>query len=71
MATKYTDETPMPWGKYKGHALANIPASYFAWWFNTVLKQKPTMGYDLSLYNYILDCKEVIERDSGEKLKAL
>jgi len=28
---KYTDKTLMPFGKYKGTALANIPASYLLW----------------------------------------
>lgn len=26
---RYTDETSMPFGKYKGQKLANIPAAYF------------------------------------------
>lgn len=28
---KYTDKTLMTFGKYKGTALANIPASYLLW----------------------------------------
>jgi len=27
----FTDETPMPWGKYKGTAMANVPADYLIW----------------------------------------
>lgn len=27
----YTDETLMPFGKYKGHKLANVPAAYLYW----------------------------------------
>jgi uncharacterized protein (DUF3820 family) len=27
----FTDDTPMPWGKYKGTALANVPADYLIW----------------------------------------
>lgn len=26
--TKLTDESPMPYGKYKGIAMANVPADY-------------------------------------------
>lgn len=26
-----TDKSIMPWGKYQGQALANIPDSYFLW----------------------------------------
>lgn len=25
---KLTDESPMPWGKHQGTAMANVPASY-------------------------------------------
>lgn len=31
MNNKYTDETPMPFGKHKGEKLANVPASYLLW----------------------------------------
>ncbi|MEO6522194.1 MAG: DUF3820 family protein [Mucilaginibacter sp.] len=27
----YTDNTPMPWGKHKGVALANVPDDYLKW----------------------------------------
>ncbi len=27
----YTDSTQMPFGKYKGEKLANVPASYLLW----------------------------------------
>lgn len=26
-----TDKSPMPFGKYKGTAMANVPASYLLW----------------------------------------
>lgn len=28
---KLTDESPMPFGKYKGVKMANVPASYLLW----------------------------------------
>jgi len=28
---KLTDESPMPFGKYKGEKMANVPASYLKW----------------------------------------
>jgi uncharacterized protein (DUF3820 family) len=31
MSAAFTDETPMPWGKHKGVALANVPADYLIW----------------------------------------
>lgn len=30
----YTDETPMPFGQYKGWKMANIPAEYLIWIYN-------------------------------------
>jgi uncharacterized protein (DUF3820 family) len=31
---KLTDESPMPWGKYKGDQMINIPASYLIWCYD-------------------------------------
>lgn len=28
---KLTDNSPMPWGKHKGTAMANVPAHYLLW----------------------------------------
>ena len=30
----YTENTLMPFGKYKGEPLHEVPAGYFQWWFN-------------------------------------
>ena len=33
--SELTDHSPMPWGKYKGEAMINVPASYLLWlWDN-------------------------------------
>lgn len=29
-----TDESPMPWGKYQGDKMANVPASYLIWLYD-------------------------------------
>jgi uncharacterized protein (DUF3820 family) len=31
MVTEFTDSTPMPFGKHKGKAMANVPAVYLLW----------------------------------------
>ena len=31
---KLTDESPMPFGKYKGDKMANVPASYLMWLYD-------------------------------------
>lgn len=28
----FNDETPMPFGRYKGKPLKDVPASYLLWW---------------------------------------
>lgn len=28
---KFTDETPMPYGKHKNEKLANVPSAYLIW----------------------------------------
>lgn len=34
-ATTLTDLSPMPFGKYKGHRMQDVPASYLHWlWVN-------------------------------------
>lgn len=30
----YTDDTQMPFGKYKGEKMANVPASYLVWLYD-------------------------------------
>jgi uncharacterized protein (DUF3820 family) len=34
MIQPVTDSTPIPFGKYKGKAMANIPAHYLLWLYN-------------------------------------
>lgn len=34
IAPAFTDHTPMPFGKYKGKAMINVPAVYLLWLFN-------------------------------------
>lgn len=29
-----TDESPMPWGKHKGVAMANVPANYLLYFYD-------------------------------------
>lgn len=58
---KYTDETPMPFGKYKGAALINVPASYLVWLYDN--------GYvkNLSLKDYIEDNMELLRKEAINK----
>jgi uncharacterized protein (DUF3820 family) len=31
---KLDDESPMPWGKFKGEKMVNVPASYLLWLYD-------------------------------------
>lgn len=42
---KYTDKTLMPFGKYKGTALGNVPASYLLW-----LRENATLSEPMKQY---------------------
>lgn len=39
------DSSPMPFGKYKGEKLANVPASYLLWLLTEDLKPGPLRTY--------------------------
>lgn len=42
---KYTDKTLMPFGKYKGTALANVPAQYLLWLYGEGIASPPLQEY--------------------------
>jgi len=54
------DNSIMPFGKYKGYKLANIPASYLLWLYNQGLQKG-------NLRDYIIDNLQLLkqERKSG------
>ena len=56
---KYTDTTLMPFGKYKGKELQDIPASYLLWLYNEDLNH-------LQLKEHIEDNMEVLEKEIEE-----
>lgn len=43
---KYTDETLMPFGKFKGKKLANVDADYLMWWY----RENRHQGHPLQKY---------------------
>lgn len=53
---EYNDNTIMPFGKYKGYKLANVPASYLLWAFeNLDLKE--------NLKSYIKKNKDALDAE--------
>lgn len=55
-AIEYDDNTEMPFGKYQGVKLANVPASYLLW-----LYEKGPIDYRLR--GYILDNMDVLKQE--------
>lgn len=51
-----TDATPMPFGRYKGTAMANVPAKYLLWLYN--------QGCDhVEVKRYIIANLEILNRE--------
>jgi len=42
---KYTDKTLMPFGKYKGVSLTNVPASTLLWYLENIELSAPMKEY--------------------------
>lgn len=49
----YNDNTQMPYGKYKGKTLSNVPADYLIWLYDT--SEQGNRMYDRKLAKYIQD----------------
>lgn len=56
---KLTDNSLMPFGKHKGTAMANVPASYLLWLKNNVEK------VDSAVLEYINDNLDVLRNENG------
>jgi uncharacterized protein (DUF3820 family) len=57
----YNDETLMPFGKYKGEELQDVPDSYFLYLF-----EETTMS-DNKLKAYIIENLDAIKKNCGRK----
>jgi uncharacterized protein (DUF3820 family) len=55
----YIDESKMPFGKYQGQKLADIPASYLLWAFYNIKK------LDLGLKIYIRENMPALLKELG------
>lgn len=55
-----TDHTPMPYGKYKGTPMANVPADYLLW-----LYENDRCSDDVR--DYIFDNLDIIKAEVGRK----
>ena len=48
-----TDESPMPWGKYKGDKMINVPASYLIWLYDNNKCSRDVKAYIKDNYNVL------------------
>ena len=63
MRKVYADETPMPFGKYKGIRLANVPADYLLYLYDSGLDGGPLRRYiDNNLEALRSEVKELEEK---------
>ena len=53
---KLTDNTPMPFGKYKDVAMANVPANYLIWLYDNSKCNNEVL-------EYIIDNMEVLKNE--------
>lgn len=59
-----TDESKMPWGKYKGDSMCNVPASYLVWCYESGKCSKDVKDYVLDNLDVL---KEEIRRAQAKK----
>ena len=59
-----TDQSKMPWGKYQGEKMANVPADYLLW----LLRENKCSG---DVKNYILENKWNLEEEIKNNKKGI
>ena len=59
----YTDNSPMPFGKFKGTKLANVPSYYLLWIFNNT----PRQNLDLGLREYIKQNMDILQQEVNDQ----
>jgi uncharacterized protein (DUF3820 family) len=56
----FTDSTPMPFGKYLGKPLVNVPAHYLLWLYNNGLDHH-------ALKQYIISNLDALNKEAGHR----
>ena len=57
---RLTDESPMPYGKYKGRPMEDVPADYLIWLVDNQRASPEVMGY-------VEENREVLNKEIKEK----
>lgn len=58
-----TDESIMPYGKYKDKALEDVPASYLLWLEGQLKKHHGNSKFNILLLDYIEDNRDELEKE--------
>lgn len=61
------DDSRMPFGKYKGTQMANVPASYLLWLWEKQGSTKPFGEASQAVQRYILDNLEALRMEVKPK----
>lgn len=65
---KLTDESLMPFGKYKGEKMANVPASYLMWIYDEWTLPNPRFSFvNKDVKEYIEENLDVIQEEIKRK----
>lgn len=62
---KLTDNSRMPFGKYKGKRMQDVPGSYLDWLLGELeVKEGLLYGNSLRVYNYIIENIDAIQQEA-------
>lgn len=59
-----TDQDQMPFGKFKGFRMEDVPASYLGWLWNDGLYEKP----ESPVHGYIVDNMAALEKEDPDRI---
>lgn len=65
---KLTDDSPMPFGKFKGEKMANVPASYLLWIYDNDKCSKEVKVYIKDNFD-VLEAEITAEKRLIERIK--
>lgn len=64
---KLTDESPMPFGKFKNKKMMEVPADYLLWLYDQRSGMKPFGEASQAVRDYTMENLEVLKKESDER----
>lgn len=65
MEQPYNDNTPMPFGEYKGRKLANVPANRLIWYYNNYENLDPKLKQYIEDNMNMLTAGAIFDKNRG------